>query len=153
VTVTWSVDPPVINSNTNFDTHNNHFPRMKNLLMPPVDRAFSALLEDLAERGLLDETLVAWTGEFGRSPKIQGTGRDHWGKVYSTVLAGGGIRGGQGYGASDRQAGEPAERAVHVSDFVTTIYHALGYDANTTVLSKDGRPHPVAPGKPLEGLF
>src|SRR4029079_15353503 len=74
----------------NFDTHSNHFKLMKELLLPPVDQAFSALLEHLDERGLLSETLVAWTGEFGRTPKINGSaGRDHWGSVYSTVLAGG----------------------------------------------------------------
>ena len=93
-------------SEQNFDTHNKHFPKMKDMLLPPVDRAFSALLEDLDERGLLDETLVAWTGEFGRTPKINGNGgRDHWGRVYSTVLAGGGMRGGQVIGRSDKQGG------------------------------------------------
>ena len=78
---------------------------------------FSALLEDLDDRGLLDETLVAWNGEFGRTPKInKEEGRDHWANVYSTVLAGGGIQGGQVHGASDKNAGEPVDHAVHVSD-------------------------------------
>jgi uncharacterized protein (DUF1501 family) len=81
-------------SEQNLDTHSRSFSKMKDMLLPPVDRAFSALLDDLAQRGLLDETLVAWTGEFGRTPLInKGAGRDHWGRVYSTVL-GGGVRGG-----------------------------------------------------------
>lgn len=138
----------------NFDTHSNHFKLMKELLLPPVDQAFSALLEDLAERGLLDETLVVWTGEFGRTPKINGSaGRDHWGNVYSTVLAGGGVRGGQVWGASDKSGGEPAERPVHVTDFVATIYHALGYGAGTVVHDLGGRPHPIVQGRPVTGLF
>src|SRR6185369_3519805 len=76
-------------------------PKMKDQLLPPVDRAFSALIEDLEQRGMLDRTLLAWTGEFGRTPKINKSGgRDHWGRVYSTVLAGGGVRGGRVYGRS-----------------------------------------------------
>ena len=116
--------------------------------------SMAILLEDLSERGLLDDTLVAWTGEFGRTPKINGNaGRDHWGNVYSTVLAGGGIRGGQVYGESDRQAGEPIDHPVHVTDFVATMYHALGYGPGTIVHDAGGRPHPIVPGKPVTGLF
>lgn len=122
--------------------------------MPPVDQAFSALLEDLDDRGLLDETLVAWTGEFGRTPKInKNAGRDHWGNVYSTVLAGGGISGGQVYGSSDKVAGEPADNPVHTTDFVTTIYHALGYADGTMVYDMGGRPRPLVEGKPVRALF
>ena len=92
VTVPWMY----LHSTKNFDSHKNHFKLMKDLLLPPLDRAFSALLEDFADRRLLDETLVVWTGEFGRTPKInKASGRDHWGQVYSTVLAGGGIQGGR----------------------------------------------------------
>jgi uncharacterized protein (DUF1501 family) len=127
---------------------------MKDMLLPPVDQAFSALLEDLAQRGMLDETLVAWTGEFGRTPRINGdAGRDHWGRVYSTVLAGGGVRGGQVIGRSDPQGGVPADHPVHVSDFVATIYHALGYGAETRVIDPFGRPHFIVQGKPVLGLF
>ena len=155
VTVTWYPDPPTkFNSEANFDTHGKHFTKMKNLLMPPVDRAFAALLEDLAERGLLDETLVAWTGEFGRTPKVNGgAGRDHWGNVFSTVLAGGGIRGGQVLGSSDSQGGEPKNNPVHVSRFVATMLHAHGWDEGTPVYSADRRPQFFMPGKPLEELF
>ena len=150
VTVPWMY----LVSTKNFDTHLNHFKLMKNLLMPPVDQAFSALLEDLDDRGLLDETLVAWTGEFGRTPKInKNAGRDHWGNVYSTVLAGGGIRGGQVYGASDKIAGEPVDKPVHTADFVTSIYHALGYAPGTMVYDTAGRPRPLVEGKRVRGLF
>ena len=150
VTVPWMH----LVSTQNFDTHSKHFSVMKEVLLPPLDRAFSALLEDLDQRGLLDETLVAWTGEFGRTPKInKDAGRDHWGNVYSTVLAGGGIAGGQVYGASDRMGGEPADHPVHVSDFVATIYHALGYGPNTVVHDTEGRPHAIVQGKPITALF
>ncbi len=111
VTVPWMFKQ----SEQNFDTHSKNFPKMKDKLLPPVDRAFSALLEDLDQRGLLSETLLAWTGEFGRTPKINGGGgRDHWGRVYSTVLAGGGVKGGRIYGRSDKQGGVPADNPVHV---------------------------------------
>lgn len=150
VTVPWVFKQ----SEQNFDTHNKHFPKMKDMLLPPVDRAFSALLEDLEQRGLLDETLVAWTGEFGRTPRINGNGgRDHWGRVYSTVLAGGGIRGGRVYGSSDKQGGVPADSPVHVSDFFATMYHALGYGADTSVKDPTGRPHYIVQGNPILELF
>ena len=150
VTVPWMH----LHSTKNFDTHAKHFQVMKDVLMPPLDRAFSALLEDLSERGMLDETLIAWTGEFGRTPKInKNAGRDHWGPVYSTVLAGGGIRGGQVYGSSDKIAGYPADNPVHVRDFVATIYHALGYGSDTRVEDPTGRPHFVVQGTPVHALF
>jgi uncharacterized protein (DUF1501 family) len=150
VTVPWMR----LHSTENFDTHINHFKVMKDLLLPVVDRAFSALLNDLDDRGLLDETLVAWTGEFGRTPKInRQSGRDHWGSVYSTVLAGGGVRGGQVYGASDRNGAEPASSPVHVRDFVATIYHVLGYGPETQVRDREGRLHPIVQGRPLTALF
>jgi hypothetical protein len=150
VTVPWVFKQ----SEQNFDTHNKHFPKMKDKLLPPVDRAFSALLEDLEQRGLLSETLVGWTGEFGRTPKINGNGgRDHWGRVYSTVLAGGPVRGGRVYGRSDKQGGTPVDNPVHVSDFFATIYHALGYGPDTHVTDPTGRPHFVVQGKPVLELF
>ncbi|HZZ80507.1 MAG TPA: DUF1501 domain-containing protein [Gemmataceae bacterium] len=150
VTVPWMFKQ----SEQNFDTHNQHFRKMKDLLLPPVDLAFSALLEDLTQRGMLDETLIAWTGEFGRTPRINGSsGRDHWGRVYSTVLAGGGIRGGNVIGRSDPTGGVPADTPVHVSDFVATIYHALGYGPETRVTDPIGRPHYIVQGRPLVELF
>src|SRR5438105_2934571 len=95
--------------------------------IPPLDRAYAALLEDLADRGLLDETLVAMAGEFGRTPKINASqGRDHWGMCQSALLAGGGIRGGQVYGSSDKIAAFPKDNPVSPEDFLATIYHAFG---------------------------
>jgi len=150
VTVTWP------GHESHFDTHADHFRTMREELLPPMDMGFSALLEDLHNRGLLDQTLVAWTGEFGRTPALNGNkppGRDHWPWVYSTVLAGGGVRGGQVYGASDDVAGHPKDRPVHVRDFVATIYHALGYDDTAKVVDVAGREHDVMPGRPVEALF
>ncbi|MBI2808420.1 MAG: DUF1501 domain-containing protein [Planctomycetes bacterium] len=150
VTVPWVFKQ----SEQNFDTHSRNFTKMKHMLLPPVDRAFSALLEDLIQRGMLDDTVVAWTGEFGRTPRINGSaGRDHWGRVYSTVLAGGGLRGGRVVGRSDAQGGVPADNPVHVSDFVATIYHALGYDSSTRVTDPSGRPHFVVQGRPVAELI
>ncbi|MFM7098455.1 MAG: DUF1501 domain-containing protein [Gemmataceae bacterium] len=155
ITVTWYPDPPTkFNSEANFDTHSKHFTKMKNLLMPTVDRAFAALLEDLDERGMLDETLVGWTGEFGRTPKINGgAGRDHWGNVFSTVLAGGGIRGGRVLGSTDSLGGEPKNYPIHVSSFIATMYHAHGWDEGVPVYGPDRRPQYFIPGRPLEALF
>ena len=150
VTVPWMH----VRSSKNFDTHANHFSVMKDVLLPPLDRAFSALLEDLDDRGLLDETLGAWTGEFGRTPIInKNAGRDHWGNVYNTVLAGGGIRGGQVWGSSDRDGAEPVDDPVYVTDFVSTIYHALGLSSETVVYDLERRPHFVVQGKPVLQLF
>jgi hypothetical protein len=148
VTVAWP------GHENHFDTHADHFRTMREVLLPPMDRGFAALLEDLAERGMLDETLVAWTGEFGRTPTVNANqGRDHWPFVYSTVLAGAGIRGGAVYGSSDASAAQPKDNPVHASDFAATIYHALGYDASTTVVDHLNRPHYVVKGKPMLRLF
>ena len=141
---------------SHFDTHGGHFPDMKNRLLPPMDQAYAALLSDLADRGMLGETLVVWSGEFGRTPSLNGNkppGRDHWPWVYTGVLAGGGIRGGQHYGSSDAQAAYPHEDPVHVSRFVATIYHALGCSEQTVVHDVQGQPHHVMQGRPLLGLF
>jgi hypothetical protein len=139
-----------------WDTHSHHLEHTRDLLLPPLNRAFAGLLDDLADRGMLDSTLVAWTGEFGRTPTINGSsppGRDHWGRVYSTVLAGGGVQGGQVYGKSDNLAADPKDNPVHVSDFVATLYHALGYDGDTEVVDAFGRPHHIVAGQPVLSLF
>ena len=150
VTVPWVYKQ----SEQNFDTHNKHFTKMKSLLLPPVDRAFSALLEDLEQRGLLGSTLVAWTGEFGRTPKINGNaGRDHWGRVYSAVLAGGGIKGGQVIGKSNKEGGLPADNPVHVTDLFATMYRALGVGPETEVHDQTGRPLFPVQGKPVLAAF
>ena len=106
-----------------------------------MDLAYSALLEDLETRGLLDETLVVWMGEFGRSPKInRGGGRDHWGHVFSVALAGGGVRGGQVLGSSDKIGGLPREGRVQPQDLTATIFHCLGYPPHTEIHDTLGRP-------------
>jgi hypothetical protein len=122
--------------------------------LPPLDQAFSALLEDLADRGLLEETLLVMLGEFGRTPKINATaGRDHWGPCQSAVLAGGGIRGGQVYGSSDRHAAYPTSNPVAPQDIIATVYHAFGIAPETVVYDQSGRPHRVSEGRPLVELF
>lgn len=139
-----------------WDTHSHHVEHTRDRLLPPLNLAYAALLDDLADRAMLDSTLVAWTGEFGRTPNMNGNntpGRDHWASVYSTVLSGGGIRGGQVYGKSDKLAAEPVDKPVPVADFVATIYHALGYGADTTVVDAFNRPHHILAGRPLVELF
>jgi hypothetical protein len=122
--------------------------------IPPLDQALSALLEDLGQRGLLDETLVAAVGEFGRTPRINGTGgRDHWGPCQSALLAGGGVRGGQVYGASDRLAAYVRDRPVSPEDFLATIYHAFGLSPDQELRDREGRPHRLCEGRPVTALF
>jgi hypothetical protein len=136
-----------------WDTHQNETPRLKRLL-PPTDQAVSALLEDLGTRGLLDDTLVVWMGEFGRTPKIEREGgRGHWGRCSSVVMAGGGIRGGQVYGKSDRHAGYPAENPVGPADIITTMYHCLGIDSETELTDRQGRPQKLCLGSPIRPLL
>ena len=131
-----------------WDTHHKNAARLKNNLMPPMDLAYSALLEDLAARGLLDETLVVWAGEFGRTPKINGGGgRDHWGHVFSVALAGGGIRGGQALGASDKIGGRPREGMVRPQDLTATIFHCLGYRPEVEIHDALNRPIPISRGE------
>ena len=123
-----------------WDTHSKNSQRLKTALMPPMDLAYSALLEDLSQRGLLDETLVVWIGEFGRTPKINAAGgRDHWGHVFSVALAGGGIRGGRVLGASDSIGGRPRDGRVQPQDLAATLFHCLGYGpARSTTTSWAG---------------
>jgi len=149
VTVNWHDD------GSNFwDTHGDNFNRLKNHLMPPADRGFAALLDDLADRGLLDQTLVVWVGEFGRTPKvINGSGREHWARCYSAALAGGGVRGGVIHGASDRWAAYPARDPVCPDDLGATILHALGLDPAQEVADALGRPMRINSGTPLRSLF
>jgi hypothetical protein len=123
-------------------------------LCPMFDRACSALLEDLAGRGLLDSTLVVAAGEFGRTPKVNARfGRDHWPGVWSVLLAGGGVRGGQVVGSSDRHAAEPRDRPVHAAEIAATVYHALGIDPRTPLPGPDGRAAPLVEADPVRELF
>ncbi len=150
VTVNW------YNDGQNFwDTHGDNFNHLKNRLMPPADRGLSALLDDMDARGLLDETLVVWVGEFGRAPKISAgnAGREHWPRCYSAVLAGAGIRGGRVYGSSDRFAAYPLTDPVSPDDLGATILHALGIDPGHEVVDSLGRPMRINAGKPVTALF
>ncbi|MDB5346392.1 MAG: hypothetical protein JWP89_4769 [Schlesneria sp.] len=122
--------------------------------LPSLDQGFSALMDDLQSRGLLDETLVAMWGEFGRTPKLNPSqGRDHWGACQSAVLAGGGIQGGQLYGSSDKDAAYPSTNPVSPEDMLATVYHALGLSPETELRDPLNRPHRLVDGRPLLELF
>jgi len=145
-----------------WDGHRRHFPILRKSLLPYFDRGFSALLEDMSERGLLDETLVVVMGEFGRTPKIgQATvstismpgGRDHWGHCFTVLMGGAGIKRGMIFGSSDKHAAYPASSPVTPEDIAATIYHALGIDLATEISDPLGRPHQVALGQPVWDLF
>ena len=147
------------NSNGKWDTHNgnyhngNAYDGIRNQLAE-TDLALTALLDDLSERGLLETTVVAWMAEFGRSPKIneRSGGRDHWPHCYSLLLAGGGIRGGQVIGASDRIAGHPRDCPVSPEDILATIYQSLGLPAQMPITDPLGRPMALCDGKPIRDL-
>ncbi|MBI3856153.1 MAG: DUF1501 domain-containing protein [Planctomycetes bacterium] len=138
-----------------WDTHLDNFNRMKDRLVPPMEQAFSALIEDLSQRGLLETTLVIWMGDFGRTPHInKDAGRDHWPSCYSVVMAGGGIRGGQVIGESDAIGGQPASQPVTPADIHATVLTALGYDPHgLTFMTADGRPQPLSEGEVIKGLL
>jgi len=142
-----------------WDTHRDHFPLLKKSLLPPFDRAFSALLEEMTERGLLDDTLLVVMGEFGRTPKLgyvtssagaAANGRDHWPYCYSIQLAGAGIPAGLQYGMSDQHAAYPSRDAVTPEDIAATIYTLLGIPIDAEIRDPLGRPHRVIIGKPIE---
>jgi len=140
--------------NRDWDTHGGNFAALKNTLLPPTDQGVAALLEDLAGRGMLDETLVVWMGDMGRTPRINGgAGRDHWSFCYSVVMAGGGVRGGQVYGSSDRFAAYPSTNPVSPADVAATIYHCLGIDPRTHVTDQQGRPLVIGAGNPIQALL
>jgi uncharacterized protein (DUF1501 family) len=138
-----------------WDTHVKGYETMRDGFLPRWDRAYSALIEDLAQRGLLDTTMVIAWGEFGRTPKVNATGgRDHWPNVFSAAVAGGGIRGGRVVGASDAKGAEPAENPKTPQDVLATMYRHLGIDVTAQYTDLAGRPHPVlADGLPIDELF
>lgn len=162
VTVFWPNDG-ITNVSVYWDTHARNFIDLSTRLCPVADRAFSALLDDLANRGMLDETLVLWTGEMGRTPRVgqsvvggagaAADGRDHWPRVFTSVMAGGGIRGGAVYGASDRYAAEPADLPVSPADLAATIYHQLGVDPHSLIHDRLGRPVTLCEGTVLRSLL
>jgi hypothetical protein len=129
-----------------WDTHWDHFPRMKQELMPGFDRALAGLIDDLEARGLLDETLVLCLSEHGRTPKLSNTkggGRDHWSRAYCGLLAGAGVARGKVVGRTDKIAGDVIERPTSPKDILATVYHLLGIDPETTLRDRTGRPLPL----------
>lgn len=148
--ISWAPD-----ANATWDTHGQNFVKLKNELLPQLDRAVASLLQDLHDRGRLNSTLVAVMGEFGRSPKVNpGAGRDHWNYCYSLMLAGGGIRPGYVHGASDRIGGRPSSQPVTPADIVATIYHCLGFAPDHELRDRLGRPIQLVPwGSPIRELL
>jgi hypothetical protein len=158
VNVSWDnmrqrFSPPA--SNQVWDTHERNFPILKENHLPHLDQTMSALMEDLEQRGLLDETLIVMMGEMGRTPKINANGgRDHWTFCYTVLLAGAGIRGGSIYGASDGHAAFVMDKPAHVRDICATIYHCLGIDPEMPVYDQGHRPVPIAHGgQPLTEIL
>jgi len=129
-----------------WDTHWDHYPRLKKELMPGFDRAWYGLVRDLDDRGLLDETLVLCLSEHGRTPKLDnrpGGGRDHWSQAYTCLFAGGGIARGRVVGKTDRQGGTVLERPVSPKDILATTYHLLGIDPEIMLTERTGQPLPL----------
>jgi len=138
-----------------WDHHKDIFPNLANTFLPELDRAYAALLEDLHQRGLLESTLVIVTGEFGRTPEINGMGgRDHWPNAFSLTVAGAGITGGRVLGESDERGMFVKDHPVEVSDFLATIYRKLGIDPEKEYISNIGRPFKLADkGRPIDFLM
>ncbi|MGZ0169021.1 MAG: DUF1501 domain-containing protein [Planctomycetales bacterium] len=137
-----------------WDTHSKNFEACRDELLPIVDQSLSALLEDLDQRGQLDDTLVVCLGEFGRTPKInKNAGRDHWGECSSALLAGGGIRGGRVIGASDRHAAYPVSDPVEPADIQATLYHCMGLDPRQLIYDRLQRPWEISDGRVMHELL
>ena len=141
--------------NGHWDTHENNFNMLKKLLLPFLDRALSALIDDLSERGLLESTLVMVTGDMGRSPRVNGkAGRDHWPQCGFALFAGGGTKPGVVHGTTDKQAGFPTDHPVSAGDLVSTVYHLVGVDPEETVPDHTNRPtHISHGGRPVQGIL
>jgi hypothetical protein len=162
VTVFWQNDG-ITNVSVYWDTHSRNFIDLKTRLCPTTDQAFSALLEDLQARGMLDETLIVWTGEMGRTPRVGQSvpggagagsdGRDHWARVFTAVLAGGGIKGGVVHGASDRYAAYPAANPTSPADLAATVYHCLGVDPRMVIHDRLNRPMSLCEGSPIKAVL
>ena len=164
ITIFWKENEAIADackSEGAWDTHGNNFECLKKHLLPEFDRGFAALLADLHQRGLLEQTLVMVTSEMGRKPKIgdprsggtSGAGRDHWTHCQSVLLAGGGVRGGHAYGTTDRYGEYPADNPVTPADIAKSVYHAVGID-NLQATDNQGRPYQLLDeGKPIQALF
>jgi uncharacterized protein (DUF1501 family) len=149
-----------LGNDESWDTHEKAFPNLKNYLLPPTDRAVSALIDDLSERGMLDDVLIVMAGEFGRTPKIftfKGAisnlpGRDHWGAVQTVFFAGGGVKGGTVIGSSDKIGAYPTSAIQHPENMAATIYEALGLPPTIYWKDRTDRPHHVYQSEPIAGL-
>jgi hypothetical protein len=148
--ISWAPD-----ANATWDTHGQNFVNLKNRLLPPFDVGFSMLLTDLQDRGLLERTLVVVMGEIGRTPKINnGAGRDHWEFCYTVLFAGGGVKGGFTYGASDKRGAYPSLCPVTATDIVATIYHGMGISADLELRDRLDRPILLVPdGTAIRDVF
>jgi hypothetical protein len=148
--VSWAPD-----ANATWDTHGNNFAKLKKELLPQLDAALGSLLNDLIDRAMLKRTLVVVMGEFGRSPKVNpGAGRDHWNFCYGLMLAGGGIKPGTVFGASDKIGGRPSSNPVAPADVVSTVYHCLGIANDLELQDRLGRPFQLVPwGDPIRELL
>jgi uncharacterized protein (DUF1501 family) len=152
VTVYWHYEGP--QDSPVWDTHANNYPHLRRRLLPPTDRAVSAFVEDMAVRGLLDETLVLCYGEFGRTPKINPLGgRDHWPHAQSILMAGAGVKAGSVYGATDRHGERPSDGAVSPADLIATALHLLGVPPATEVHDRGGRPMAACSGRVVAGVL
>jgi hypothetical protein len=154
VQVNWFRGADEPSDNPCWDSHVKESERLKTVLAPPADQAYSALLEDLDQRGMLDETLVVCMSEFGRSPKMNPSGgREHWGNVFSVTLAGGGVHGGVVHGASDKHGGFPRDGRVLPQDLSATIFHCLGLDPETEIHNALGKPAPLSRGQVIDAVL
>ena len=154
VTISWMTVAANGTVSNVWDNHAGTHMLTELYCLKSLDPGFAALMDDLSDRGMLDDTLVAMYGEFGRTPLLNSNqGRDHWGRVQSAILAGGGIQGGQHYGSSDKDAAYPASNPVSPEDMLATIYYSLGIDPNSELIDPLGRPHRVVEGTPLTALF
>jgi hypothetical protein len=141
-------------ANNPWDTHRNHFPLLKEQLLPRADRALATLVDDLAQRGLLGETLVVWMGDFGRTPRIDRAfaSRDHWPHANTVLFAGAGIPGGALYGRTDSSGAEVADDPVTPADLTATIVHLLGVSPRATIQDSQGHTYPLSKGEPIAAL-
>lgn len=154
VQVNWFRGPEEPPENPCWDSHTDETRRLKNVLVPPLDHGFSSLLEDLAERGRLEETLVVCMAEFGRTPKFNArAGRDHWGPVFSVALAGGGIKGGVVHGASDNLGAYPRQGLVRPEDLTATMFHCLGFSPDTEFHDNQNRPYAISRGQVIRPIL
>jgi uncharacterized protein (DUF1501 family) len=149
--ISWAPD-----ANATWDTHGNNFTKLKGELLPQLDSAFSTLLDDLSDRGMLERTLVVVMGDFGRTPKINGAGagRDHWNFCYSLVMAGGGVKAGYVHGASDKIGAKPSRNPVTPADVISTVYECLGVPHDLELRDRLQRPFTLVPwGSPIRDIL